>query len=280
MKSFATFFSFLLIAGIITSIEAIAGPPFNNLEGVGGIAFNPLAYLADSDGDNRINIRTSDVLGKPRFGAFYVNLNDAAGGKGIDWTTIGIADSFFKRVEVSYGYESIAIGGAANVHKNSVGAKVLALPENSFSNKLIPAISVGGIYKSTTYKAAKDDADIDFYAVATKLFTQLPRPVLLSAGVLSTKDYVTGVLGFDDKRKVTPFGNVDVIVKNVALGFEYKKGAEFANFKNADYWDAHAALLASKNLTVIAAYVNAGDKDSTEKVGFGNGVVVSTQYAF
>ena len=65
-----------------------------------------------------------------------------------------------------------------------------------------------------------------------------------------------------------------------AAGFEYKQGAHFSDFKNADYWDAHVAWFASKNLTLIGAYVNAGDKNSSSKVGLGDGAVVSAQYAF
>ena len=76
-------------------------------------------------------------------------------------------------------------------------------------------------------------------------------------------------------------GNIDVIpLKDVAFGFEYKQGAKFDDFKNANYWDAHVAWFVNKNLTLVGAYVNAGDKDSTSKVGLGDGVVFSIQYAF
>jgi len=69
-------------------------------------------------------------------------------------------------------------------------------------------------------------------------------------------------------------------VSNVALGFEYKQGAKFDQFKNADYWEAHVAWFVNANLTLIASYADAGDRQSSEKVGLGGGTVVSAQYEF
>ena len=66
----------------------------------------------------------------------------------------------------------------------------------------------------------------------------------------------------------------------MAVGFEYKQGADFGAFKNANYYDAHVAWFANKNLTLVAAYVNTGDVKSTSKVGLGDGFVLSAQYAF
>jgi hypothetical protein len=70
------------------------------------------------------------------------------------------------------------------------------------------------------------------------------------------------------------------VTDNLAVGFEYKQGAQFSDFKNAGYWDIHVGWLVNKNLSLIAAYVNAGDETSTKKVGLGNGLVLSAQYSF
>jgi len=124
--------------------------PLINLEGVGGVAFNPLAYPAVSapkKGEAPLKVGGIDV-GKPRFGAWYVNLNDAD----IDWTAIGVVDTFFKRLELSYGVEAVAIAAAPkNTPKNTLGAKVLLIEENAFGSKAIPAVSVGTIWKRTTF---------------------------------------------------------------------------------------------------------------------------------
>ncbi len=268
---------------LLNSGNSFAGVPLNNLEGVGGVAFNPLAYPAgqpwattDKEKDDPLALK--NIFSKPQFGGWYVNLNKAK----IDWTSVGLAETFFKRLELSYGHEAVAISGADTKHKNNLGAKLLLVPENWDDIKFIPAVSVGTVAKHTTNVGSGVKASgQDYYAVATKLITQLPKPVLLSGGVLSTQGHVTGVLGYDSKRDTTAFANIDVLpTNNTAAGFEYKQGAEFKTFKNADYWDAHLAWFANKDLTLVLAYVNTGDRKPSARSGFADGVVLSAQYQF
>ena len=259
----------VLLSAALTSRIVFAGPPLTNLEGVGGIAFNPVAFPADSgDGED---------IGKPRFGAWYINLDDVK----VDWTVIGVADTFFKRLELSYGYETVNQAFAPERHKSNVGAKVLLLPENTGSDA-VPAISAGTVYKHTTNTLSGLDKDgWDFYLVATKLIKETPLPVLVSAGAISSKAYTTGVFGYGEDSKVTGFGNVDVVFPvGLIAGFEYKQGPKFDGWHDSDYWDAHLAWTPTNNLTLVAAYVDAGNENSTSQVGLGNGYVLSTQYAF
>ena len=276
-------FAVIVLTVLSLSRLAFAGVPLNNLEGVGGIAFNPLAYPAGvpfetTDKEKNDPLAVKNIFSKPQFGGWYVNLGKAK----IDWTSVGLAETFFKRLELSYGHETVAIAKVDTKHLNNFGAKLLLLPENSFDTKFIPAISVGTIAKQTTkIGPGTDDHGEDFYAVATKLIPQLPRPVLLSGGVLSTQSYVTGVLGYDKKRDTTGFANIDILpTSNLAVGFEYKQGPEFKTFKNANYWDAHVAWFANKDLSLVLAYVNTGNRKSSTKTGFADGVVLSTQYQF
>lgn len=265
-------FVLALVLLSVGATAALAGVPFNNLEGVGGVAFNPLAYTAGTAPKE-----SGNLISRPQFGIWHVNLNDSD----IDWTAIGVAGTISQRVELSYGYESVAVGGLPeNIHKNSLGAKILLIEENAFNSKLVPAVAVGAIYKTTTFET-DDQKGIDYYLVASKLITQLPRPLLLSGGLLSTQGLVTGILGFDDDRKTTAFANIDLLpLDNLAVGFEYKQGAEFDSFKNDSYWNAHVGWLVNPNLSLIAAYVDAGDRHSSSQVGFGGGTVVSAQYHF
>lgn len=279
MRQFTLFLALLVLTVVFSVKSVFAGPPLNNLEGVGGIAFNPLAYLADSDGENsHFKIGNTDIIGKPRFGAWYVNLDKV----NVDWTAIGVADTLFKRLEVSYGYEAIAQDNATTKRKNNIGTKLLLLSENAFDTKFLPAVSVGSILKHTSNVGVGVDASgVDYYLVATKLITQLSRPVLLSGGVLSTKGKATGVFGYDKDRKATAFGNIDVVLPwNFIAGFEYKQGTRYSDWKDANYWDTHLAWTPNKNLSLILAYVDAGDHKSTKVTGLGNGVVLSAQYAF
>jgi Protein of unknown function (DUF3034) len=264
MKKFNLLTALIALLIVFFANGVFAGPPLTNLEGVGGIAFNPLAYPADSGGDG----------GQARFGAWYV----ALGTTKVDWTSLGIAETLFKKLEISYGYETINQDSATAKHKSNLGAKLVLLPENGN----IPAVSVGTILKKTNNAPAGVDASgADFYLVATKLFTQLPQPVLLSGGALSTKGRVTGVFGYDKDTAVTLFGNVDVILPlNLIAGFEYKQGANYSDWHDADYWNTHLAWTPNNNLSLVLAYVNAGDNTSTSTVGLSDGLVLSTQYAF
>ena len=135
----------LIVLGVIfTGNLAYAGLPLNSLEGVGGVGFNPLAYAAE--GDPFYSIGDTEIISKPRFGTWYVNLGQAEDRLG---SSIGGATTLFKRLEVSYGYENISWVDHPTFHKNNIGAKFLLLPENSFDTKFLPAISVGTIYKTT-----------------------------------------------------------------------------------------------------------------------------------
>ena len=282
MKKISVVMAAVALAAVLFTGSAEAGVPFVNLEGVGGVAFNPLAYpavTAPKKGEQGVKIGPVDI-GKPRIGAWYVNLNDTD----IDWFSVGIADTFANRLELSYGYESVAIGGVGhNTHKSNLGAKALLLEENSFGTAFIPAVSVGTIYKSTSFatgpKVTKDS--FDYYLVATKLITELPKPVLLSTGLLSTSGQVNGILGFNEQRKQVFFGNIDILpLENIAVGFEYKQGAQFTTFKNEDYWNVHVGWFVNPNLTLIAAYANSGDRNSKTRAGFSDGPVLSIQYEF
>ena len=262
--------------------SARAGVPLNNLQGVGGVAFNPLAYPAgqNEDKDAAKDSRLRDTFSNPQIGAWYVLLGDAV----VNWVAGGVAETLFHRLELSYGHEVVSPQGK-DIHKNNLGAKFLLLPENSWDQPYLPAVSVGTIWKTTDLDplpladASKDGWDA--YLVATKLITQLPRPLLLSGGLLWTDELGTGEFGHDSSRDLTWFGNADVLPFSfLAVGVEYKQGAEYSDFKNANYWDAHVAWFVNPNLTLVAAYVNAGDERSTSKVGLGDGIVLSAQYAF
>ncbi len=283
MKNIILVVLLVLAFGSLTN-NVFAGPPFVNLEGVGGVAFNPLAYLADS-GEEFIKIGDTNIVAKPRFGVWYVNLPDAK----IDWTSLGVATTLFKRLEVSYGFQTVAWEDHPTFRKNNLGAKLLLLKENSFDTKFVPVFSLGTIYKNTSHGSLRQISGFnslrssgqDWYAVATKTVNLFPVPVIISGGALSTQEYVTGVLGFSNKRKLTGFFNIDLVLPHgFVLGYEFKQGARFSTVQNANYWDAHLAWIPNKNLTLIAAYTGTGDYTGSTRQGLGNGFVLSAQYAF
>jgi hypothetical protein len=287
-----------VVVGVGIHSAAYGGVPLNNLQGTGGIAFNPLAYTAGlpwdgaEGGDSTNAVAHSALNGKvsrPQIGAWYVNLNDA----GINWWTTSAALSFFDHVELSAGYEFINAHkyGDKSINKYNLGAKVKFLDEDAFDTSWVPALAVGGVYKYTDSRTVEalglDDDGFDAYVVASKLITQTPVPVLLSAGLLLSDEVVNGVVGHND-YDVVAFGNIDILpAENIAIGFEYKQGVDAGDgIRNHDYYDAHVAWFVTKQLTLVAAFAETGDKDkfyrkgSTKNLGVGSGAVFSIQYQF
>ena len=273
--------AFVVAAGFFAA-AAQAGVPLNGLQGDGGIAFNPLAYLAGTyDKDSSLG----DWVSKPQVGAWYVNLGD----REINWYAASAAFSIAKRVELSYGYGLIDLAGE-QINTHNLGAKVKLLDENFGDTVWVPALAAGGIWKTTDADAVKalkvDDSGFDAYLVATKLITQTPVPVLISGGVLYSDELVNGVLGHGDYDTVF-FGNADILpAKNIAVGVEYKQGVNagataVGNFHNSDYWDGHVAWFVTDKLTLVAAFTETGsiNNDYTD-FGLGGGLVLSAQYTF
>ena len=280
----------ILAASVLSASAAYAGVPLNNLQGVGGIAFNPLAYTAGQPWDGGETNVFNGIVSKPQVGGWYVNLSDSD----INWFAIGTALTFAERLEVSYGYGFTDADkyGDKSIDSNNLGAKLRILDENAFETQWVPAIAVGAVYKHTNTDLARafglDKDGFDYYAVASKLVKETPIPALLSLGILYSDEVVNGVIGHGH-YDVSYFANIDVLPsENIAVGFEYKSGvdAETSGIRNHDYYDGHVAWFVTPQLTLVGAYAYTGDKDrfyrdgNPKNLGFGSGLVLSVQYQF
>ena len=280
----------ILAASVLSASAAYAGVPLNNLQGVGGIAFNPLAYTAGQPWDGGETNVFNGIVSKPQVGGWYVNLSDSD----INWFAIGTALTFAERLEVSYGYGFTDADkyGDKSIDSNNLGAKLRILDENAFETQWVPAIAVGAVYKHTNTDLAGafglDKDGFDYYAVASKLVKETPIPALLSLGILYSDEVVNGVIGHGH-YDVSYFANIDVLPsENIAVGFEYKSGvdAETSGIRNHDYYDGHVAWFVTPQLTLVGAYAYTGDKDrfyrdgNPKNLGFGSGLVLSVQYQF
>lgn len=276
-------------ATIAAAFASEAGVPLNNLQGTGGIAFNPLAYTSGKAWEYGGTTNLNGIVSAPQVGAWYVNLNDAD----IDWFAASASFTLLDRLELSYGYGFVNAKkyGDKSIDSNNIGAKLKILDENAFDTVWVPAIAVGTVYKHTNSRTVKalglDDDGFDYYIVASKLVTQTPIPVLVSGGILYSDEVVNGVVGHNHYG-VSYFGNIDLIpAENIAIGFEYKKGVDAGDgITNHDYYDGHVAWFATERLTLVAAYAYTGDKDKfyrdghTRDLGVGGGFVLSAQYQF
>ena len=280
----------LIAAALIgTTFTTFAGVPLNNLQGTGGIAFNPLAYTAGRTWEEGGTNTLDKIVSKPQVGSWYANLTDAD----IHWFALGTAVTVLERVEISGGYGGINAHkyGDRSINTYNVGAKFRFLDENAFDTAWVPALAVGGVYKYTDSKTVDalglDHDGFDGYIVASKLVKETPIPVLLSVGGLLSDEVVNGVVGHNNYGAAV-FGNIDIIpVKEVAIGFEYKQGVDVDDgITNHDYYDAHVAWFVTDALTLVGAYAYTGDKDkfyrkgSTKDLGVGGGFVLSVQYQF
>ena len=280
----------LIAAALIgTTFTTFAGVPLNNLQGTGGIAFNPLAYTAGRTWEEGGTNTLDKIVSKPQVGSWYANLTDAD----IHWFALGTAVTVLERVELSGGYGGINAHkyGDRSINTYNVGAKFRFLDENAFDTAWVPALAVGGVYKYTDSKTVDalglDHDGFDGYIVASKLVKETPIPVLLSVGGLLSDEVVNGVVGHNDYGAAV-FGNIDIIpVKEVAIGFEYKQGVDVGDgITNHDYYDAHVAWFVTDALTLVGAYAYTGDKDKfyrkgrTKDLGVGGGFVLSAQYQF
>ena len=279
----------LISAATLGAVAAQAGVPLNNLQGTGGIAFNPLAYTAGLPWEGSSTSNLNEIVSKPQVGGWYVNLGDA----GINWWAASAALTVAQRLELSYGYGFVDAHryGDGSINTHNIGAKLRILDENAFDTVWIPAIAIGGVWKYTDSDTVKvlglRDNGVDGYVVASKLITQTPVPVLLSAGLLVSDEVVNGVVGHN-KYGVAGFGNIDILpAENIAIGLEYKQGVNVGDdIRNHDYYDAHVAWFVTKNLTLVAAFAETGNKDhfyrngNTKKLGVGSGAVFSIQYQF
>lgn len=271
-------FSKTILALVLIATAAIANVPQNNLDGAGGIAFNPLAYTSG------LAIEDFKWITKPQVGVWYVRLSESD----IDWSSLSVSLTVAERVELSYAYNLVNATkyGDNDIESNSIGAKIRILDENAFDTVFVPAISIGAVYRhtdsNTTDAFNLKSAGVKYYAVATKLITQLPLPVLVSGGLQVSDEVVFGVVGHKH-YDLAFFANVDVLpAENVAIGVEYQQGIKpGSNLENADYWDAHVAWFVNSQLTLVGAYVNTGNrKKGFEKLGVGEGFVLSAQYQF
>jgi len=275
------------LLGAVLAVSAVqAGVPLNSFQGTGGLGYNPIAYVAGSYASNPTN-KFEELVSRPQVGLWYISFYEES----INWTAASASFSVAKRLELSYGYGVIGNATPDLINTHNLGAKYNLIPENSLETKWIPAVSVGGIYKHTSSDlltrgvGLKKDGG-DFYAVASKLITQTPLPVLISGGLLATDEYVYGVLGHGN-YDVTGIGSITVLpLSNVGVGVEYKQGADIGNsaagkLGNADYWNLHVAWFVNDSLSVVAAYGYTGDRNNgLDEKGLGQALALSVQYGF
>ena len=251
--------------------------PLHQIEGNGGIFATLSAYIVNPP-------RNGEPIGRPSIGFAYVNI-----GHEQNLEAFTVTESPFKRLELGYGWDRLglgdlpqALGGIPTdeVQLHNFNARFQILKEGEFDQQWIPALTAGVHYKyndgfdqlnhdvggALSSHGIRDNNGVDYTLYASKLFTQLPRPVLLEAGGRATKGVWEGLGGFSDNYSYLFEGNVVVFVTgNFALAAEYKQQPN--NYrpigslvrKEGDWWTIDAAYVVNKHLTLAAGYGHFGN---------------------
>ena len=220
------------------------GPPlpFHDIEGYGGGAITPIAYLVNA------TPHIDGFLGYPAVAGSYVNLGEK------NLVALTATETLFGRVELGYGADRLDLGRLPNriqkatgvdidtndVWLNNFNLRVLALPENSFNEPFLPAIT-GGVHlkyndgiSSINNKLGdalgkigyKDDYGFDFTLTASKMLPKLAfgRPVIVTVGGRESDAEQIGALGFSRDYTSSFEGNIVYLPTNwLVLAYEFRQ---------------------------------------------------------
>ena len=281
------------------------GPPLplNTIEGVGGGALVPMAYL--------VNPPTSGTFGKPAVSFWYANLDNK------DLTTFTLSETI--RVgdaidlEFSYAHSILQLGdftrnvqmaGLPDINVNHVGLHTFSvrtplIREGAFDQAWMPAVTLGVSYKNNdeinrinrrlggalTGLGMRRNDGLEFTLSATKAFAGIAgRPTIVTIGGRLTEANQTGFLGFTDSYKPQLEASVVCLVTGqLAVVAEYRmKPDELGQIPGLvrdedDWWDVGFVYIFDEHLTATAAYVHFGDVLDEDVCG---GFILGLKYEF
>jgi len=188
----------------------------------------------------------------------------------------GLAIGFHDRIEVSYAkqrFDLEEIIPGESIAVDVAGLKVRLLGDAVFEqDRWYPQLSLGLQYKKNrdfdfvpALLGARDDADVDVYLAATKVYLAGPlsRTWLLNATLRSTRANQFGILGFggvDNRRSINAELSAAVFLTDeIVAGAEFRqKPDNLSSFGEDDFWDLFGAWFPSKHFSVTAAYTDLG----------------------
>ena len=243
----------LLLTGGVSQIEGAAGGGLTPWAVIGGYG-------------------TKDEIGA---NAFYTRVN--VGDYHLD--DVGVLVGFYDRVELSYSQQrfdteqvgaALGLGAGFTFKQDVIGVKLRIAGDAVLdSDSAMPQISVGLQYKKNNqsgvlaFIGAKDDAGVDFYLAATKLF--LAQSLLLNGTVRLTKANQIGILGFggdknDSYKPQFEFSAAYLLSRKLAIGAEYRSKPDNLGIAREDDWfDVFIAYAPTKNVSVTLAYADLGN---------------------
>jgi hypothetical protein len=194
-----------------------------------------------------------------------------------DLQSCGLAVGMLDRFEVSYARQEFdldeIIPGTA-IHQDVFGVKVRVIGDAVYDQDVwLPQISIGAQYKKNrdfdfvpALLGARDDADLDVYVAATKVWLAGPfsRTWLVNGTLRSTRGNQFGILGFGGDRHNSRSLNLELstamfVTDSLVVGAEYRqKPDNLGSFEEQDFWDGFVAFFPTKHFSVTAAYADLG----------------------
>lgn len=233
------------------------------VEGAGGGGLTPWALIA--------GYGTRDAVGASARGT-AVPLPDYA------LYSPGIAIGLFDRLELSYAHlrfetgdtgAALGLGSGFAFGMDVFGAKLRLFGDAVYDqDRWWPQVAAGMQFKSNNRGrvlraiGARRASDVDVYISTTKLF--LAESILANATLRFTRANQLGLLGFggdrnDRHRPQIEISGAWLLNRHVAIGAEYRmKPSNLGFAREHDWFDVFVALFISKNVSLTAAWLEAG----------------------
>jgi hypothetical protein len=297
MFAFVLLFLSILVAFI--ALPSKAAPPLLSVDGTGGGAISPMAYVINPITEERGGLLGSNWIGKPKVGVYVLGAPTAD----IMLYVPGFAMSFFNRVEIGYSYVYADLEFSPEVHNialQSMTAKVQILKDGEFGWKWTPAFAVGAVHKHTNFNvpsgvnAYDSDQGTDFYFALTKRFPDLlPLPILVNAGVRWTKGYILGVNGYGQDYDHSAFVGIAVrLSRRWGIGYSYIQGTHVGDnmlgaIRTDEFQEWNLIYSPTEKIDLVASYGKVGHENIHERErggknpsGLGDAWILTMQYGF
>jgi hypothetical protein len=272
------------------------GPPlpFHSIEGYGGGAITPMAYLVNA-GDE------CTLFGKPAGAMSFVG----AGSKNLDALTV--TETLYGRVELGFGADRLGLGtlpsairtattvdiGHSDLWLSNWNVRGLLVKENDpVWKELLGGLDVPAVTAGVHFKYNDSIADInsklggalagigynsafgvDYTFTATKTFAKgfFGKPLITTAGLRLSEAADLGFLGFGSTYNATFEGNVAVLPwDKVLIAYEFRQktdpyGEIPGLVGGEDNWNAiDVGLILNKNSTFVAGWGHFGNLANAE----------------
>ena len=265
------------------------GPPLpvHTIEGGGGAAITPIAYLVNPGPEGT-------RVGRPAVSYTYLDLDDKT------LQTFSVTNTLFRRLELGYAAGLLDLGtlprdilGATGVPiaddlvVHNLSARFLAVEENQYG-PLTPALTATAHYKNndeiddinqqlggalSTLGYASNDG-VDFVMTASKAWPNFFAQTLITTlGLRYSEAIWNGYLGFTDDYKLSVEANAVLLLPhNFFLAYEYRGMPDAIGElgtlirQETDWHAADLGYIASDQLTVVLFYGHVGNLVNTQDV--------------